>query len=211
MRLLDLFCGAGGASMGYSRAGFSVVGVDIRPQPRYPFPFHLADALDFAREHGAAFDALAASPPCQRYSNQTRQHARNHLHPDLVDPTREVLLALGKPYALENVVGAPVQGQVLLCGSMFGSTRLRRHRWFESNVLLLQPSCRHEIQRDCISVAGHTGGTSTRAGAERFGTIDLWREVMGIDWMLGRELAESIPPFYTEFIGRQLLAHIRGS
>jgi DNA (cytosine-5)-methyltransferase 1 len=210
MRLLDLFCGAGGASMGYARAGFDVVGVDAKPQPRYPFTFYVADALAFALEHGAAFDAIAASPPCQRYSNQTRQHARNHLHPDLLEPTRSLLRALGKAYAIENVVGAPIEGQVLLCGSMFGATRLRRHRWFESNVLLLQPSCRHEIQRDCISVSGHSGGRSTRAGGERFGNTDLWREVMAIDWMIGRELAEAIPPFYTQFIGKQLLSHLRG-
>ena len=208
-RLLDLYCGAGGASMGYHRAGFDVVGVDRSPQPRYPFAFIEGDALTVLEAIGSEFDAIAASPPCQRYSAATKQHGRSDAHPDLVDPTRALLLQIGKPYVLENVPGAPLRNPILLCGSMFGLERLRRHRLFESNVVLLRMSCRHERQRDVVSVTGNAGGSSRRDGAARFATTDVWRELMGIHWMTGRELAEAIPPAYTEYIGKQLREALR--
>src|SRR5713226_9004155 len=139
-RLLDLFCGAGGAAAGYARAGFEVVGVDIRPQPRYPFAFHQADALTCSLD---GFDAYHASPPCQLYS-RTHRLWKSSVHPDLVDPLRQRLRATGKPYMLENVPGAPLPGSIVLCGTMFGLGVLR-HRLFESNVLLFLPGpCAHK-------------------------------------------------------------------
>ena len=210
-RLLDLYCGAGGAGAGYARAGFEVLGVDLKRQPRYPFAFVQGDALAYLEAHGAEFAAIHASPPCQRYSVNTKQHGTMADHPDAVPEVRELLRALGRPYIIENVPGAPLESPIVLCGSMFGSTRLRRHRLFESNVVLLQPSCRHEIQHDCISVTGNAGGSSKRDGAARFGSVDTWREIMGIDWMTGKELAESIPPVYTEYLGRQILAALEAA
>ncbi len=208
MRLLDLFCGAGGAAMGYSRAGFDeIVGVDIKPQPRYPFHFVQGDALDFCRSFGAGFDAIHASPPCQHYSVNTKQHGTMAQHVDAVASTREVLASTMRPYIIENVVGAPLLNPVLLCGSMFGEPQLRRHRLFESNVCLMTMPCQHKSQRRCISVTGHAGGSSRRDG-ERFGSTETWKTIMGIDWMTGYELAQSIPPRYTLFLGRQLYAHI---
>jgi len=207
-RLLDLFCGAGGASRGYADAGFEITGVDIYPQPRYPYAFHLMDAFRMlarlADGTEPPYDVYHASPPCQRYSVNTNQHKTHGNHPDYIHDVRVALVRLGRPYIIENVPGAPLYHPITLCGSMFGQTRLRRHRLFESNVVLLQPSCRHDRLRACISVTGHTGGRSTRDGAERFGSTALWKEIMGIDWMVGRELAEAIPPAYTEYIGRQL-------
>lgn len=206
-RLLDLFCCAGGAGMGYHRAGFEVVGVDNRPQPRYPFEFHQADALEYLAEHGHEFDAIHASPPCQRYSTMTIRWGRQEEHPNLIGPTRNILVTLCKPYVMENVVGSPLFNPVVLCGSMFnlhsGEWQLRRHRLFESNVILWTPGeCRHKGKS--LPVYGHAGGTSKRDGIKFPGT-DAWREGMGIDWMTGKELSQAIPPAYTEFIGKQLM------
>ncbi len=209
-RLLDLFCGAGGAAMGYHRAGFDVVGVDIKHQPRYPFEFVQGDALDFLREHGGEFDAIHASPPCQRFTAlRTMPHAKEH--PDLVAPTRELLVATGKPYVIENVPGAPLLNPVILCGTAFGlnanGRQLRRHRLFETNVEVgLVSPCNHKP--GTVGVYGHSGGHSSRdstllsSAAER-------REAMGIDWMTNAELSQAIPPAYTEFIGRRLMEELR--
>lgn len=214
-RLLDLFCCAGGAGMGYHRAGFEVVGVDIDPQKNYPFEFHQADALEFLAEHGHEFDAIHASPPCQAYS------AMKHMpdaktHPELIEPTRDALVATGKPFVIENVVGAPLEASIVLCGSMFGlgaaGFSLQRHRQFESNVALLLPgSCSH--QGPTIGVyGGHVRCRSSKywreSGAD-FPGMDkkaLANEAMGIDWMTMNQLSEAIPPAYTELIGKQLLA-----
>jgi DNA (cytosine-5)-methyltransferase 1 len=183
-RLLDLFCGAGGAAMGYARAGFEVVGVDIEPQPRYPFEFHQADALTFPL---AGFDAVHASPPCQHYANVTRWTGNQADHADLVAAVRSRLA--GRVYVIENVIGAPLVGPVLLCGSMFG-LRIRRHRLFEASVWLgLASTCRH--RPDDLPFI-HKG--------ER-----AYADAMGCQWMSNREGRQAIPPAYTEFIGRQLL------
>ncbi len=139
MRLLDLFCGAGGAAMGYHRAGFDVVGVDIEPQPRYPFEFHQADALEFLAAHGHEYDAIHASPPCQAHSVITKRwKGRSEQHPQLIAPIRTLLNAIGKPYTIENVVGARayLRKPLMLCGTMFGletpqGNQLQRHRLFE--------------------------------------------------------------------------------
>lgn len=208
MRLLDLFCGAGGAGAGYARAGFEVVGVDVRYQKNYPFEFHMADALTFPLR---GFDVIHASPPCQRYSVASVQDGYGRArdvsttdHPDQISRVRARLVRTGLPYVIENVPGAPLRDTVLLCGSMFGLKRLRRHRLFESNVSIPPLQCNHGIQRNCITIAGHSGGSSNRDGISRFGSVSVWREVMGINWMTSAELAEAIPPAYTEYIGRSI-------
>lgn len=213
-RLLDLFCCAGGAGMGYHRAGFDVVGVDIDPQPRYPFEFHQADALEFLAERGHEFDAIHASPPCQLYSVANNIHG-NDDHPDLLPPTRDALLALGKPWIIENVPGAPMENYVTLCGLAFG-LGVKRHRQFETSFFVWNvPECPPGHPGDWVSVFGHTvlerghvigkakGGGNT-IKRKHLG-IARGREAMGIDWMNRGELSEAIPPAYTEWLGRQLL------
>jgi DNA (cytosine-5)-methyltransferase 1 len=204
-RLLDLFCGGGGAGMGYHRAGFEVVGVDIEPIKVYPFEFHQTDALEYLAAHGHEFDAIHASPPCQAYTAMQHIRKNGHNHPDLVDPVRQLLIKTGKPYVIENVVGAPLRVDLLLCGSMFG-LNIIRHRIFESNVPmpLLVPMCNHEKVYD----PWH-GGPGER-------TAQQFKDAMGIDWMRdagGRNrkgtVAEAIPPAYTEFIGAQLMNAIQ--
>jgi DNA (cytosine-5)-methyltransferase 1 len=146
--LLDLFCKAGGAGMGYHRAGFDVVGVDIEPQPRYPFRFVQADALEFLAAHGREFDAIHASPPCQKYC-ALRHLAKTEDYPDLIPETRELLEATGRPWVIENTPGAPLRSPLILCGTMFRlrtncGAELRRHRLFESNCFLgCGLKCRH--------------------------------------------------------------------
>lgn len=196
-RLLDLFCKAGGAGMGYSLAGFEVIGVDIAPQPHYPFPFIQADALEVSLE---GFDAYHASPPCQ-FASRCRFMRQNEgrVYPELVAPIRERLQATGKPYIIENVPLAPLRNPMVLCGQMFG-LRVLRHRLFESNILLLAPP--HQVHRglrwrhDFVTVAGHMSGQKE------------WAEAMGIDWMQTHELTQAIPPAYTAHLGRQLRAAV---
>ena len=157
-RILDLFSGAGGAGMGYSRAGFDVVGVDIAFQKNYPFTFHQGDALEFCREHGHEFDAIHASPPCQAFTAlRTMPNAKEHK--DLLTPTRELLQEMGLPYVIENVPGAPMHNYVMLCGSMFGlgcaDAELRRHRHFETwPFSVLTPPCAHGWKQRVIGVYG---------------------------------------------------------
>lgn len=207
LRLLDLFCGAGGAGMGYHRAGFEVVGVDIEPQPRYPFEFVQGDALDYLFRYGAEFDAIHASPPCQRFSAMS--NCRPGLagdYPDLIAPTRELLIDLGPPYVIENVPGAPLYDDATLCGQMFGLP-LYRHRIFESAFDLDQPA--HPEHIIPASKAGHWKPGTIISVSGHVAPIALAREAMGIDWTTREELAEAIPPAYTDFIGAQLLAHIK--
>jgi len=232
MKLLDLFCGAGGAAMGYHRAGFEVVGVDIKPQPNYPFEFVQGDALEYLIDHGEEFDAIHASPPCQVHSAMTKGRWQDRLedHPDLVDATRQILLALGKPFIIENVVGSPLRIDLMLCGTMFGlqtkfGSQLRRHRLFECSFLVgLTPACQHKKgsvigvygggqhpdrkkMPATIGVYSNSGGSSKRDGTSGFSTQDR-RDAMDIQWMTGKELSQAIPPAYTEYIGKELLKHI---
>jgi DNA (cytosine-5)-methyltransferase 1 len=206
VRLLDLFCGAGGAAMGYHRAGFEVVGVDIAPQPHYPFEFHRGDALHFLAEHWREFDAVHASCPCQRFSGMS--NCRPGLadeYPDLIGPTRELLRLTGLPWVMENVVGSPLRPDLVLCGQMFG-LELYRHRLFEADVFLWQPD--HPVHLLPASRAGHWTPGTVMSVSGHVAPIAKAREVMGIDWMTRAELAESIPPAYTEHIGRQLLERL---
>jgi DNA (cytosine-5)-methyltransferase 1 len=207
-RLLDLFCGAGGAGMGYHRAGFEVVGVDINPQSRYPFEFIRADAV---HEFDLVFlevepAVIHASPPCQAFTNARVIHSREHL--DLLTPTRELLKETGLPWVIENVPGAPMRKDLVLCGTQFDALagpngQLVRHRWFEFSDPYIAPPlvhpCRHD--RPTVSVFGHGGHIYHR--------VEDWRKVMGIEWMTRDELAQAIPPAYTELIGHQLMQHIR--
>lgn len=226
VRLLDLFCGGGGAAKGYHRAGFDeIVGIDLKPQPRYPFQFIQADALEYCREHGHEFDAIHSSPPCQAYT-VLKAMWNSKQHPDLVAPTRDLLEAVGRPYSIENVPGAPLRASVMLCGTMFNlgveDAELWRHRYFETSFHVgLTPPCQHyqrtkvigvygghgRDRRRVVSVVGNSGGKSARDGTQQFSVAE--RSVaMGIDWMTGAELSQAIPPAYTEFIGRYLLASL---
>lgn len=210
--LLDLFSGAGGAAMGYHRAGFDVTGVDAEPQPRYPFEFVLADAMTYPLD---GFDAIHASPPCKPYTAmRTAWNARRD-HPELVDPTRERLRATRVPWAMENVPGAPMDPLFLLCGSAFGlgipGYQLRRHRWFEvSGFWALSPPCQHS--GPTIGIYGDHGPDHRRKGnAGRYFTLAERKQAMGIDWMARDELDQAIPPAYTEYLGGLLLAELKVS
>lgn len=223
-RLLDLFCGAGGAAVGYARAGFEVVGVDIVSQPNYPFEFVQADALRVLKEllglapaytfpGNADLDAIHASPPCQAFS--AAQSIRGREHPDLLTPTRELLNATGLPWVIENVPGAPMRKDLVLCGSMFSLEHrgfgVRRHRWFEFSDSTLAPlvsPCWHRLPPAYIY--GHGADNKHR---ERYGKTSVgdWSQLMQIDWMTRDELAQAIPPAYTELIGAQLLDHLRAT
>ncbi len=189
MRLLDLFCGAGGAAMGYHRAGFEVVGVDHLAQKHYPFEFHQADAFDYLRDHGHEFDVIHASPPCQAYSRATAWRGKRESHPDLIGKTLALLSATRLPWIIENVPDAPIEGHFVLCGSMFG-LRIRRHRYFLTswNGFSLLPQCDH---RNLLSFE-HKG--------ER-----TYGDAMGCQWMTRDEHRQAIPPAYTEWIGKRLM------
>jgi DNA (cytosine-5)-methyltransferase 1 len=214
-RLLDLFCGAGGAAMGYHRAGFDVWGIDHLPQPHYPFTFLQRDALEFLQayidddDHGPV-DAIHASPPCQAYSQgKNIWHTRlpRERHPDLVGPTRQLLEAAGLPYVMENVVGAPLTNYVVLCGDMFG-LGVKRHRLFETSFMVWNPPvCRSDHPDFFVSVFG--GGAKAKKKGNGFPKTNIVHEraqkAMGIDWMNRDEMSQAIPPAYTEWIGRQLL------
>lgn len=220
-RLLDLFCGAGGCSVGYHRAGFDVTGVDIEPHPDYPFPMIVGDAMTVLGCKAVldGFDVVHASPPCPRYSTATPEANRDK-HPDFVPPTRAALLAWGGIYVIENVPGAPLDNPTLYCGGSFGLRatcrdgqirQLKRHRLFESNVALMSPGCGCDA-RQKIGVYGDGGGGARRptaAGGGYKGHPEESRAAMGIDWMTNRkDLSDSIPPAYTEHIGTQLLDHL---
>jgi len=201
-RLLDLFCGAGGATKGYQRAGFHVTGVDIAPQPNYcGEEFYQADALTFPL---AGFDAIHASPPCQAFTAYRRRPNHVGEYPDLIAPVRERLIEAGVPWVIENVPGAPLIDPIQLCGSSFGLD-IRRHRLFESNVSMLAPPCAHHWQTPRFPQA--TNRTNLRSTVEvgAWRTAHLAPAAMGIDWMTLEELSEAIPPAYTEHVGTHLL------
>lgn len=206
-RLLDLFCGAGGATRGYQLAGFHVTGVDLHPQPHYcGDEFVQADAMTFPLD---GFDAIHASPPCQSFTAYRRKgRGVGDGYPDLIAATRARLVDSGLPYILENVPGAPLRKPIQLCGSSF-RLDVRRHRLFESNFVLLTPPCDHSWQTPRFPPA--TNRTNLRSTVE----VGVWRipldvqqAAMGIDWMPRKELTQGIPPAYTQFIGEQLMTHL---
>jgi DNA (cytosine-5)-methyltransferase 1 len=217
LRLLDLFCGAGGAGVGYAQAGFDVVGIDIKHQANYPLAFIQADVLNLDPAFIASFDAIHASPPCQSYSDLAKRNGNADEWPRLVEPVREMLQKTGRPYVIENVEGAPLQAPVVLCGTMFPGLRVLRHRLFEANFkIAVPPHGKHpkvhtfdkrkshfgktDEWKDFVQVTG--GGNCTLAAA---------RDAMGIHWMTKNEINESIPPIYTRHIGLQLMAYIFSS
>lgn len=223
-RLLDLFCGAGGAGMGYHRAGFDVFGVDNRPQPNYPFPFWQDDALTYLaailercveEDAPLPFDAIHASPPCQAYSILNARWKRDH--PDLVEPTRELLEASGLPYVIENVPGSPVRGLLMLCGGgdlpvvwcADGKNRqVQRHRYFECNFPALGHPCNHPYPALGVYGRGRWSNDDSKHRGGYQGSKDENAAGMAIDWMNREELSQAIPPAYTEYIGRWLLAAV---
>jgi DNA (cytosine-5)-methyltransferase 1 len=217
-RLLDLFCGAGGAAVGYHRAGFDVVGVDIVRQPDYPYEFHQADALTFDL---TGYDAIHASPPCKAFTpagNASRTEQRLFpMHDNLLTPMLERLACQPITWVVENVPDAPMPaGSVTYCGSSFGLD-VKRHRLFAASVPLLGPECNHDTWTPrfqsldwkarragrlarVVSVHGNLQG-----GAD---TLKLRQRAMGIDWMPNDRLTQAIPPAYTEHIGRQIITHL---
>ena len=221
---MDLFCGAGGAAMGYSRAGFEVVGVDIKPQPNYPFEFHQADAMTYPLE---GFDVIHASPPCQAYSALKTMTNRRDGHPELIEGVRERLSSAGVPWVIENVFGAPLVSPVVLCGSQFGLSsdtgyELRRHRYFEASFWFLAPGpCRHSGKtagvygskvRDIAKEKRHYAQPADTRGSPVGVVLPqvVGHDVIGIDWMKIGELSEAIPPAYTEYIGTRLMEYLNG-
>lgn len=207
MKLLDLYCKAGGAGYGYYLAGFEVVGVDIEPQPHFPFEFHQSDAIEYLKEHWMEFDAIHASPPCQEYSKSATQWRKEgRMYPDLVGITRDELLKTGKPYIIENVPGSPLINPIILNGSVF-NLLVHRPRLFETNFPINQlfiPKTKKPVKMgrpvkegDIIQPVGHFSG------------VAYARKQMEISWMNVHELAQAIPPAYTKFIGEILMDYLK--
>lgn len=200
MKILDLFCGAGGAAMGLHRVfpDADIIGIDIRPQRRYPFNFIQGDALTISLD---GYDFIWASPPCQKYSAATRHLAKDV--PKLVEPIRTRLVASGKPYCIENTPGAPLLNPTTLCGLSFG-LNVKRHRLFETNFPVEPIVCIPGHPGDWFVIFGHEV-RSRRHGhaAGRKNKIADGRKAMDIDWMTRGELSESIPPAYSRYIAEQ--------
>jgi DNA (cytosine-5)-methyltransferase 1 len=215
--LLDLFSGAGGCAMGYSLAGFRAIGIDHRPQPRYPFEFHQMGWREGLERFAGEADVIHASPPCQAYTVSRTRAKQRKTHPDLLPTVRQSLEANGTLWVIESVIGSPVRWfAAMLCGGAFGLGAtgddgvwrpLRRHRLFESGVLLLSPGCSCSL-REKIGVYGNGGGRSSRhLNPDRRGykgNVRESRQAIGADWMMTAELAQAIPPAYTHYLGLQL-------
>lgn len=207
MRALDLFCGAGGVSMGLHRAGFEVTGIDIRPQLRYPFAFIQADALKPPLRL-EDFDFIWASPPCQAHT-ALKSMWNAVPHADLIPATRALLEASGKPWAMENVPGAPLRDSIMLCGTMFGlgceGAELRRHRIFETSKPVSAPRCKHNGRT--IGIYGEGCRDSRRKFDKSIPefTVKHGRIAMGIEWMSIAELCQAIPPAYSEYIAAEVM------
>lgn len=208
MKLLDLFCGVGGASVGYAQAGFEVHGVDLKHGKRYPYTYIRANALDILKDQAFIdkFDVIHASPPCQTHS--ITKHLRNAQGKstnkiDLIPETRAALIASGKPYIIENVPGSPLINPVQLCGSSF-DLKVRRHRLFESNMPLQGSVCDHKKQGRPIGVYGSLNDEIPQGGKTAT-TITEARNAMDMEWAIWTELVEAIPPAYTKYLGGQIV------
>jgi DNA (cytosine-5)-methyltransferase 1 len=210
MKVLDLFCGAGGASMGYYNAGFDVVGIDNKAHKDYPFVMVVADVMDLTPDYLQQFDLIHASPPCQPFTSLMKlAHAQGKQtnKPDLLEPTRRLLRASGVNYIIENVPGAPLRNPVQLCGSSFG-LKVRRHRLFESYLTLKGSKCDHKAQGRPIGVYGSMKDEIPNGG-KTANSVEEARDAMGITWaMKWGDLVEAIPPVYTEYLGRQALEQL---
>ena len=207
MKLLDLYCGVGGASAGYAAAGFEVTGIDLKHGKRYPYTYIKGDVLQYLKDFDflQSFDVIHASPPCQTHS--ITQHLRNAQGKttskvDLIPQTRAALIASGKPYIIENVPGSPLVNPIQLCGSAF-DLRVRRHRLFESNMSLQGSICNHKAQGRPVGVYGSLRDEIPKGGKTAI-SIDEARQVMGISWAIWTELVEAIPPAYTKYLGLQI-------
>lgn len=213
-RALDLFCGAGGATKGLQQAGFHVTGVDLTPQPRYcGDEFWQEDALLWDMRWLRSFHFIWASPPCQAHTSLRKMHNAKQ-HEDLIAPTRELLKATGRPYVIENVVGAPLIDPFTLCGTMFGlktdcGAELHRHRIFEASFPVTVPAEHRHSGGDVIGVYGGHYRNRKRPGGKHRDRRDFTaadgRTAMGIDWMTGEELSQAIPPAYSRFIAEQFI------
>lgn len=216
-KLLDLFCGVGGCSMGYYNAGFEVEGVDIKNQVNYPFKFYQSDALQFEIDLNK-YDVIHASPPCQAYSFATVFARRcGKKYPDLVKLTRERLKRTNKIYIIENVPGSPLIQPVQICASYFNLFNndlfLVRHRWFESNVKLFGTPCQHSKFRKNISIVGDSDSLLSfqRKSINRKVLLKEKSNLMNMRWIKNNyELSQAIPPCYTEFLGKQIIAILDG-
>ena len=202
LKLIDLFCGAGGCSVGYHRAGFEVVGVDNKPQKNYPFKFIQADALSIDL---SSYDMVHASPPCQRFSISTPNPGK---HPNLISATRDVLIKSGKPYVIENVPHAPITPDIILEGGLFGLDKIKRKRHFETHPPIFKLRPKIVYPGPVISVTGHGTTSGNRTTWGRNIKVAEMRQAMGIDWMNRDELSQAIPPAYTEYIGKIFMAEV---
>jgi len=215
MRLLDLYCGAGGAAMGYHQAGFDqIIGVDLKPQKNYPFDFIQADALSYLAVHGGDYDFIHASPPCQGYTilghlALARGVSLAKRYPEIIPDLREALEETDSPYVIENVPRSPLVNPFLLCGVTFG-LRVLRHRAFESSQFILAPThSKHRgtiFDRDYVGVYG-TGSFTSKDGKSgwSYRSLQECSEAMGINWMTRREITQAVPPAYTRWIGEQII------
>lgn len=209
-KLLDLYCCAGGAGYGYELSGFEVTGVDIAPQPKHRGKFVLSDALEYLEAHGKEYDAIHASPPCQEYSLASMQFRKSgKKYVDLIAATREALIRTGKPWVIENVPGSPLVSPVMLCGAMFG-LRTYRHRLFESNIELTVP-CHPEHTAPNAKMGRPPKDGEFVQYVGHFSGVKIVQEMTGLWWLGQKELAQSIPPQYTEHIGRQIIAHLNNN
>ena len=203
-RALDLFCGGGGASKGLALAGFEVTGVDWTGQPAYPYEMLVERVERLTPAYLRKYDLIWASPPCQKWSQANKAWKNQDAKPDLIPLTRRLLLEAGVPYIIENVPAAPLRKDVLLCGSMFG-LRLVRHRIFECGGFGPRQPEHKDHHWKYVTVAGTTGGKSSRVEGIGYGTLTDWQEAMGIDWMPSRAMAQAVPPAYSRYLAEEFL------
>ncbi len=200
-KVLDLCCGGGGAAMGYYRSGYAVTGVDLHPQPKYPFDFIQDDALNYAADHAHEYDLIHVSPPCQAFSAITPDRSK---HINLIPAFRRILKASGKPYVIENVPRSPLKNPIMLCGTMFGLLVIR-HRLFETNPVLWWPPqpCQHLRK---VVKAGRKPDRKKHYAAVfgNFSDIEFGQQAMKIDWLGQKRLAQAIPPAYTQWIATEI-------